>query len=314
MPKHKRWVLLANWLDRTLLRNDVALEMGRRVMDWAPRGKFVELYLNGEHQGNYYLCEQIKVDKNRVNVDELDEKTDFNDDQLITGGYILEYDIYNPNDEINYFYSKVKNYPVTIKEPDEDVITSWEHPGYLYVLEYVNNLESLLEDDQNERVRWDEVEKLIDVQSYIDWWLIHELARNSEPLSPKSCYMYKKRDGKLFAGPLWDFDWLTFTMNNKNLTVVTTSLYYEYLFRYPEFKLAVKERWAEVKDTFADIENYILSQADLIRSSNETNIEKWPISISVNGDEKMTFDEAVEAMRTAFRSRLQTIESYISSF
>ena len=76
MPKHKRWVLLANWMDRTLLRNDVAFEMARRVMDWAPRGQFVELYLNGVHQGNYYLCEQIKVDKNRVNIDELDKKMD----------------------------------------------------------------------------------------------------------------------------------------------------------------------------------------------------------------------------------------------
>ena len=314
MPKHKRWVLLANWMDRTLLRNDVALEMGRRVMAWAPRGKFVELYLNGEHKGNYYLCEHIKVDKNRVDIKELDEKTDYNDMSLITGGYILEYDTNNPKtNEKNYFYSKIKNYPVTIKEPDEDVITSSEHPAFLYVQEYVNNLEQLFEEDKRENARWNEIENLIDVKSYVDWWLIHELARNSEVLNPKSSYMYKQRNGKLYAGPIWDFDWLTFTMNNKNHTVVTTALYYSYLFKYPEFRIAVKERWSEVKDTFADIENYILSQADLIRLSNEVNIEKWPITKSVNGDEEMTFDEAIEAMRLAFRTRLELIESYISS-
>ena len=241
MPKHKRWVLLANWMDRTLLRNDVAFEMARRIMDWAPRGKFVELFLNGEHQGNYYLCEQIKVDENRVDVDELDEKTDFADESQITGGYLLEYDKYGPNDEINYFYSQVQNYPVTIKEPDEEVITSWEHPAYLYIQGYVNSLEQLLEADKDSLVCWSEIEGLIDVTSYIDWWLINELVCNGEVIHPKSSYMYKKRDGKLYAGPVWDFDYGTFRRGSKSL-ILLSSLYYKYFFEYPEFRLAVKER------------------------------------------------------------------------
>lgn len=311
MPKHKRWVLLANWIDRTLLRNDVAFEMARRVMDWAPRGKFVELYLNDIHKGNYYLCEHIKVDKNRVNIDELDEETDFTDASQITGGYILEYDKNNPNDEINYFYSKIRNYPITIKEPDEEIITSWEHPGFLYVQEYINNLEQLFEDDKNERARWNEINELIDVKSYIDWWVVHELAFNIEPAHPKSCYMYKDRDGKLYAGPVWDFDYGTFKVNSQ--IAITGVLYYRYLFKYAEFKLAVKERWAEIKETLADIDNYILEQAELIKSSNETNIEKWPITQTVNGDEGMTFDEAVEKMRSAFKARMETVEKYVSS-
>ena len=312
MPKHKRWVLLANWIDRTLLRNDIAFEMARRIMEWAPRGKFVELYLNGEHQGNYYLCEQIKVDKNRVNVDELDEKTDFADETQISGGYILEYDTYGPNDEINYFYSQVQNYPVTIKEPDEDVITSWEHPGYLYVQGYVNNLEQLFEADKDALARWDEIDALIDVTSYIDWWLVHELVCNGEVIHPKSSYMFKKRDGKLCAGPAWDFDYGTFRQNSNSL-ILLSSLYYKYLFKYPEFKLAVKERWTEVKDVLADIDNYISEQADLIRASNEVNISKWPITQTINFDENKTFDEAVESMRQVLFFRMELVDNYILS-
>ena len=312
MPKHKRWVLLANWIDRTLLRNDIAFEMARRIMEWAPRGKFVELYLNGEHQGNYYLCEQIKVDKNRVNIDELDEKTDFADETQITGGYLLEYDKYGPNDEINYFYSQVQNYPVTIKEPDEEVITSWEHPGYLYVQGYINNLEQLLEADKNALARWNEIDALIDVTSYIDWWLVHELVCNGEVIHPKSSYMFKKRDGKLCAGPAWDFDYGTFRQNSNSL-ILLSSLYYKYLFKYPEFKLAVKERWTEVKDVLADIDNYISEQADLIRASNEVNISKWPITQTVNRDENMTFDEAVESMRAVLKDRMKLVVDYISN-
>lgn len=312
MPRHKRWVLLANWMDRTLLRNDVSFEMARRIMDWAPRGRFVELYLNGEHQGNYYLCEQIKVDKNRVDIDELKENSDFTDKSQITGGYILEYDQNGPYDEINYFYSQVQNYPVTIKEPDEEVITSWEHPGYLYIQGFVNDLEQLFEADKGNLQRWSEIEELIDVRSYIDWWLVHELAYNGEAMHPKSCYMYKARNGKLYAGPVWDFDYGTFSPNSNRLLLLSL-LYYKYLFQYPEFKLAVKKRWAEVDDTLADVDGYILKQAELIRASNEVNISKWPITQFINRDEKMAFDDANENMRAVLKNRIKIVGDYISS-
>ena len=69
MPAHKRWILLANWRDRTLLRNDAAFWLSRHSgLPYTVRGQFVELEFNGEHRGNYYLCEQIKIDENRVNI------------------------------------------------------------------------------------------------------------------------------------------------------------------------------------------------------------------------------------------------------
>ena len=131
-------------------------------------------------------------------------------------------------------------------------------------------------------------------------------------MHPKSCYMYKKRDGKLYAGPAWDFDYGTFGPNSDRL-ILPSLLYYKYLFQYPEFRLAVKERWAEVKDILADVDSYILKQADLIRASNEVNISKWPITQNVNRDEKMTFDEAIESMRTVFKTRMKLVEDYISN-
>ena len=95
MKKHKRWCLLANWMDRTLMRNAVAFEISRHTgLDWTPDGRFVEVILNGEHLGNYYLCEQIKVDKNRVDVAEPDPAD-------VSGGYIFELD--SNYDEVNKF-------------------------------------------------------------------------------------------------------------------------------------------------------------------------------------------------------------------
>ena len=61
--------MLANYLDRTLLRNRVAFHIATLTsLAWTPRGQYVELVLNGKHKGSYYLCEQIKIDKNRVNI------------------------------------------------------------------------------------------------------------------------------------------------------------------------------------------------------------------------------------------------------
>jgi hypothetical protein len=204
----------------------------------------------------------------------------------------------------------VQNYPVTIKEPDEEVITSWEHPAYLYIQGYVNSLEQLLEADKDSLVCWSEIEGLIDVTSYIDWWLINELVCNGEVIHPKSSYMYKKRDGKLYAGPVWDFDYGTFRRGSKSL-ILLSSLYYKYFFEYPEFRLAVKERWAGVKDVLADVDGYILEQAGLIKASNELNISIWPIEQTINYDEKMTFDEAVESMRQVFLDRMKLVDNYI---
>ena len=317
MPKHKRWVLLANWMDRTLIRNDVAFEIARRIMEWAPRGRFVEVYLNGVLQGNYYLCEHIKVDENRVNVGKLDEDSDFSDPETLTGGYILEFDEYGQNDEPNFFWSKVidtdDGTPIAIKEPDEEVITSHTHPGFTYIQNYVYNIEDLLESDKDAHARWSEIEELIDVTSYIDYWFIHELTTNLEPNQPRSCYMYKKRGGKLYAGPIWDFDYKTFNPNYQYFNIKST-LWYIYLFKYPEFQSAVRLRWNELESTFIEIDQYISSTAEKVRESNAFNIEMWPISSTVNGDEHMTYDEAIERMRAAYSYRIDRVRTNVSSF
>ena len=71
-PAHKRWVLLANWMDRPLLRNRISLKVAEKTgLAWTPGSEFVEVVLNGVHLGNYLLCEQIKMDKNRVNISSL---------------------------------------------------------------------------------------------------------------------------------------------------------------------------------------------------------------------------------------------------
>ena len=125
MKKHNRWCLLANWMDRTLIRNDVAFEISRRTqLEWTPSGKFVELILNGEHKGNYYLCEQIKVDNNRVNIAK-------------DGGFLMECDLWY--DEEFKFKTKLHNVPWQFKDPDWVTQEQFDYL-YNYVAEFEQSL------------------------------------------------------------------------------------------------------------------------------------------------------------------------------
>lgn len=120
--KHKRWALLANASDKTLLRNRVAFEIAKHAtaLDWTPDSRYVDVILNGRFLGNYLLTEQIKIDKNRVALAEMDPAATSGD--AITGGYLLELDRYF--DEVNKFRSAFADLPVNFKEPDEEGLNS----------------------------------------------------------------------------------------------------------------------------------------------------------------------------------------------
>ena len=300
MPKHKRWVLLANWLDRTLLRNAASFNLASRSgMAYTPRGQFVEVFINGEHKGNYFLCEQIKVDKNRVNVDKFDEA-------IVDGGYIFELDDYY--DEEFKFRSEKRNLPYMFKDPDEDI--SDEH--FKFIQDYVNNLEASLYDE--ERFAAAEYNDYIDVDSFVDWWLVMELTGIWEPNHPKSSYMHKNTGGKLVMGPVWDFDWETYMPANAGKYRIATAIYYEQLLKSPYFISRVKERWEAQKEAFRTLPDFINEQAAYIRNSEKLNyaIEDCVVTSNVNRDIELTFDQAVEKMIQGFNQKFQWLDNAIS--
>ena len=303
MPKHKRWVLLANWMDRTLLRNDVTFQISKLTgLEWTPRGQFVEVVLNGVHVGNYYLCEQIKIDENRVNVAEMIAE-DISGD-AVTGGYLMELDVYY--DEVNKFKSSVRNLPYMFKEPDEEVL----QPQQLaYFQNYINEMETSMYSENWLQNR--EYEDYMDLASFVDWWFVYELAKNGEPGHPKSCYMHKDRLGKLVAGPVWDFDWGTFTPGTGY--TIKTAIYYGRLFSNPEFVELVKSRWALLKPAFDTIPDYIRSVAETTHVSNDINISLWPISSTVNGDESLSFTDAIERMVNSYTEKCSWLDSQINA-
>ena len=289
----KRWVLLANWMDRTLLRNEVAFEAARRCsgLEWTPHGEFVELYLNGEHQGNYWLGEKIKTGNARLRADYLIEMDTYYD---ATWRFYSSYGL-----RVNQWQNGM---PVGVKEPDDDEMTQ-EHFQTIKTL--VNNVERAIYLGTE---RWQDK---IDVDSWVDWYLVHELTYNGEPNHPKSCYFYF-RGGVMYAGPVWDFDWYTFQPDKSGL-FIPRSIYFDKLFTKPEFVSALKARWAQVKPSLSTIPDYIDAKAGEIRESESVNWRKWPCtSSSVNGDERMSFDDAVTRMKNAVTSRISALDKSIS--
>ncbi len=303
LPKEKRFDLLANWMDRTLLRNDVSLYIARQTstMGWNPTGKFVEVVLNGKHIGNYYLCEHIKVSENRVNIAEIDEKA--TSGEALTGGYIMELDI--NYDEEYKFMSTRRNMPYMFKDPDEV-----NDAQFNYMKQYVDDLETALYDNAEFSAR--KFADYMDLDSYIDWWLVHELAGNGEPAHPKSSYMHKDANGKMVAGPVWDFDWGTYQYWNG--WKIIGAIYYGQLFQDATFKARVKEKWNAQKSLYESVDTYIASQAEYLKHSDELNIALWPISSRENGDETLSYGDAVMRMRNNYKDRIAWMNTQINAF
>lgn len=296
MPRHKRWCLLAGWSDRTMIRNAVAFELARRTgLDWTPSGRHVELVLNGVHQGNYYLCEQIRIDQNRLDL--YDPK-----EPVADRGYLFELDSYF--DEPFRWRSPERDLPWQFKDPDE---VSPEQQAFAE--HYVAEMESALYDP--ERVARGDFAAYMDLASLADYWMVYEMVQLWEPNHPKSVMMHKDRGGRMMAGPVWDFDMGGFIprAGGAYFYVDTEAVYYGQLMRDAGFRAIVRERWAAQRDGFLAVTHYIDSLADALRASERLNYPMWPIDIVSSSDEKIDdYDQAIARMKQALTEKIRWMD------
>ena len=184
--KAKKWTLINNYGDKTLMRNLLAFELSRRLgMPYTPYGTAVDVLLNGEYKGCYQLCDQIQVHKKRVNVTEMTAED--NSGVAVTGGYLVEVDAY-ADQEHSWFRSNSRN-PVTIKYPSEDSITVDQRN---YIRAHFNKMEN-------------DLDRYVDKNTFLRHFLVGELSGNTDTYW--SLFMYKDRDDDtMYTGPVWDFD------------------------------------------------------------------------------------------------------------
>ena len=273
--KDKDWVLMADYIDNSLLRNYLAYTVAGEMsaLGSSPDCQSVELYLNGQYRGVYLLCEQVEVNKGRVEISD--------DETAIDTGYLIEMDGWNDTVQVSVpdKFSSSRKY--TIKSPDSDVITTAQKQ---YIKDYLTECIMAVQGSN-----YNKVLGLIDVESFAQAYIIYEMFKNPDT-DYSSVYFYKDAGGKLCCGPMWDFDMSIGNVNHKGggrfqstetLWTKEKNPWFNGLLSFDEFKNLVYEeliKWEPViKETLFECYAYAYDHADAYKK----NFERWKV-IGVN--------------------------------
>ncbi len=310
--KAKSWTLLALHCDKSLLRSDAAFYFAYKLgnLPFVSSSSFVQLYLNDKYQGVYELCDQIQVNKNRVDIDDSGEQDDI--------GYLLELD----------------------KNAKEDVIETDDYETYEVKSDYVNKsqlnfLKSYMNDCYYaiQSGNKDEISSLIDLPSMIDAYLVEEVFKNLD-VGWGSFYYTKPKGGKLHFGPVWDFDLSSGNADSDNkdskfssnkYTYVGNDYFQGYMQQHSWYLLLRECSWFNdmVKERFFTIKDYIDETIEHIDYMRETyhddfleNFTRWKIfSKKINREPSAvmkikSFDGQVDYLINWLKDRETWLNSY----
>jgi hypothetical protein len=326
MPKNEDWILYATYNDKTFMRDILIYSLARKLGWYASRTRYCELVLNGEYMGVYVLMEKIKRGKNRVNIAKMDETCIAGDE--LTGGYIIKAD--KKDDDEDSWYSKYPgsgyNREFIYEYPKTEDITEEQKA---YIKNYIDTFEDVLA-GSNFADTLNGYSKYIDVNSFIDYMLMTEFCKNVDGFRI-STYMYKERDskgGKLFMGPLWDYNnafgncdyamgpystgWqLDFDPPNPpDGDKREIIFWFKRLLEDKAFADKLNARWFRLRGTTLKYENITAlmdSLALVVDEAKERNFERWPILDEIvwpNPYIWYTYEGEVNYLKTWIEDRL----------
>ena len=322
MGKEKNWVLLANYYDITMLRNKITYDIADQFMpegSFIPQSAFVQVIMNGKYLGLYALTEQIRIGKERLNIDDLEdlEGKDPEDEALLTGGYLLNME----NVEAEGRIVKTQRYVFPTDSPEPEYFSDKE---YEYIRNYLNELEDRIYGaEDGEAVS--SCEELLDIDSYIDYYLIQEFCLNGDAYRTDSTHFYKVRNGKLYFGPLWDFDYVSWAGDKLDVEGWVSADYAPWfvpLLHDDAFRERLMERWEILKeiltayisdggtlDMYAD-SIYTAQLANYTAVSSFIWDEEIPGFTEELGD-PITFDSEIRRLKTWISERLAWVDANI---
>lgn len=309
LDKNKDWILLSNYADKSLIRNCVAYDMGKELGSfvWNPSQYPVDLFLNGEYQGVYTLGEQREIAKSRIDIYESDTDAD--------RGYLLEIGGASKDQLINnygFFHTdkELANF-VAFADPKPEDMTEEQQQ---FITDYVNKAEAAI-------VSGVGYEDYIDVESFCDWIIIHELTCNLDSCFRRSCYMTKDKGGKLEMGPIWDFDlafgnyiadnqgynsWFTLGSDRENAFVTVN--WCNYLMNNKNFRSKIKERWFEIRDSLVQRANTSIDYySEKVERSQAENFKVWDIM-----GKQVGYEGTLTAAITDYDSHIRYLKDFIS--
>jgi hypothetical protein len=340
-PAEEDWILYGPFSDKALLRNVVIYALSNEIGRYATRTAFCELYLNGRYEGIYVLMEKVKRDANRVAISKLKE-----DD--ITGGYILKIDKTCGDAAGEADYTEAISFPSVYDgsgDPDGErkIHFLYDYPDpedigtaeTAYIQQYVHDFESaLMADDFADPTTG--YQQYVDVDSFIDFFLLNELAHNPDAYR-LSTFMHKDKGGKLKMGPIWDFN-IAFGNVDYCSAWVTNDWAYRFndycpedfwqvpfwwkrLLEDPGFVSALKTRWNTLRQgafSAAFIDSLMTTSRTELEEAGALarNFDRWQVLgtyVWPNFYVGQTYDEEYEYLRQWIADRLTWMDAAIDA-
>jgi hypothetical protein len=272
MTSDSNWIMLANYDDKTMIRDDLANHVSTLFgMFWTPSSVYAEVYLNGQYEGVYEVSEKVEVSKARLNIGSIDDTDNSGAD--LTGGYLGEMDNYDG--EADMITSQV-GIPIGLADPDPPTATQAAYFKTAFTAaESALYATNFADPTTGWRSKWNE-------DSVVQWFLINELMGNVDANDWDSDYFYKPRsDDSFYMGPIWDFDVSSGNVNYSAVNspnspwVSTQAKWYVQLFKDPTFLTAVKTMWKANRTAVGEIPTYIDTRTGTLNQAAANNYGRW---------------------------------------
>ena len=299
LPKDKDWALIANYADKTLMKNYLIYQSSQGLLtNDAPKCRFTELYINNEYLGVYLLTETIKFSKNRL------KQTDHDD------LFLIEFDAkYKETDQ--YIHSEKSDYTYTIHYPknlSENVQNK--------VLEQIDSLDDFINyGDINDTNLFNEK---IDIKDYFNHYWIQEFSKNPDAAFWTSVYFTWNLKDPLKMGPVWDFD-LAFgghmdeAIRSPQNWHVKHSHWNKTIFRKVNLKKIAYDSYLENRPRFISLLDSIDRTKDILSEAAKNNFKRWDILSSTDNKWHQkgydSYDEAVLDLKQWIAERIKWIDA-----
>lgn len=273
MTKSKHFALLAHADDnKGFMRNTIGFQLSRLIgITWTPTAKPLEVVLNGDYIGLYFLTETIRVDKDRVNI--VEQEDEATDPMAITGGWLVEIDNYREDPQIIITEGDYYNTETAFTYKTPEVLSSAQEQ---FLREEMERINTLVYGDKNS----DELWKYLDMEALARFYIVQELTDNYESFHG-SCYLYREmgEGEKWYFGPVWDFG--SAFNRDKSQYIFEGDVWHNHwipeICKFPAFNTCLKTLWTNFYNgDFKQIYDYIVQQKNLIASAVQADYQRWP--------------------------------------
>lgn len=329
MPSHSSWVLNGPFLDKTLMRNYLCMNVSAEIMGYAPRVRYCELFVDQEYRGLYLMMESIDIGKDRVDITPYEDRS-------IMSSYILRADRgVEPINEINNFSKYAMKMPVTT-ELNKFAIDIEYPPKSALTVPLKKNIEQDFSKFEKSLYSFDYDDKtygsraFIDTGSFVDYFIINEFFQNYDA-GTYSTYFYKDIRDKINMGPVWDFNnacdnYMETAFDGTGFSMQEYT-WFLMLMKDDSFTDAVIKRYRSLRKTYLK-EEYLINYIDEVQlfldDAIDRNFEVWGYSFDparIDGFNKLmpdsrnprSYEAAITQLKSFLIKRGDWMDAYIEN-